>query len=308
MRPDERAPKARDARDAWEVRAARAAPLVLVASSLLFAGMAMLAKAAARRLPGPEVALVRFLIGIACVGIASRFHPLRPKNLRGLVARGAFGGAAVLCYFLSIQHLPVGLATLLNYTAPVFTALYAAAFLGERLDGGAVVALLAATAGVVLVAEGNARGALPGFGHWVLVGALGASLSGAAVAMIRLVRRTDGAWEVFGAFCIGGAIINAFPAIHGWTSPTANEWLLLTAVGLTSVAAQLGMTWGLRYVRAAPAGIISQLTPVGALALGYFLYQEQISSLAAAGAALTLSAVSFDAWRNARPQVPPENP
>lgn len=285
-----------------------AATFALVSSSLLFAVMAVLAKAASRAMPGPEVAFVRFLVGMAAVGCVALVRPLRPHNLWGLVGRASFGGAAVLCYFLAIEHLPVGLATLLNYTAPIFTAFWAAAFLGETLDSLAVLALLVATAGVVLVTEGSSRGEPVAFGHWVLVGALSAALSGAAVAMIRLVRRTDGAWEVFGSFCVGGALINAVPALHGWVRPSPADWVLLLAVGVTSVGAQMGMTWGLRYMRAAPAGMISLLTPVVALVLGFFFYREHIPPLSMAGAALTLAAVSFDAWRTARPQVPPEQP
>src|SRR5262249_4218496 len=98
------------------------ATAIMVTAALLFGVMAILAKAAAARLPGPEVAFVRFVIGLlACVVAATRLR-LRANNWRGLFWRGAFGGAAVLCYFLAIAHLPVGMATLLNYTAPVFTA------------------------------------------------------------------------------------------------------------------------------------------------------------------------------------------
>ena len=43
---------------------------------------------------------------------------MRANNKLGLLLRGAYGGAAVLFYFLGIAHLPVGIATLLNYTAP----------------------------------------------------------------------------------------------------------------------------------------------------------------------------------------------
>jgi drug/metabolite transporter (DMT)-like permease len=254
------------------------------------------------------VALVRFAVGIAAVATEGLFRPLRAHNRLGLVWRGVFGGTSVLCYFLSIQHLPVGLATLLNYTAPVFTAFWAAMFLNEKLDALAVVALLLAFCGVVLVAEGTAHGGAPAFARWVIVGAIGAMFSGAAVATIRHVRRTDGAWEVFGSFCVVGALINAPPAVSGWIRPMPFEWLLLFAVGVTSVAAQMALTWGLRYVRAAPAGVTMQLTPVATLALGYFLYGERVSTLSAVGAAITLSAVSFDAWRAARPQVPAEQP
>lgn len=280
------------------------AALILAGSSLVLAAMALLAKEAAGRLPGPEIAFVRFVVGLAACLVVASTRGLRPRNKSGLLLRGALGGSAVLCYFLAIEHLPVGLATLLNYTAPVFTALWAAAFLGERVDGKTIVALALATSGAALVS-----GASWGFGPWVLVGALSAVVSGAAVATIREVRRTDGAWEIFAAFCAGGALITGVPALRNWVPPSTREWELLGAVGLTAVVGQLGMTWSLRYLRAATAGVLQQLTPVGALALGAAVYGDRITPLSAAGAALTVAGVSYGAWQMARagPPVLPED-
>jgi drug/metabolite transporter (DMT)-like permease len=284
-----------------------AAVSVLAISSLAFSVMAVIAKAAAARLPGPEVAFVRFVFGIAACAAISLRRPMRPRNKTGLFLRGVFGGGAVLCYFLAIEHLPVGIATLLNYTAPVFTAIWAALFLGEALDAPSVGALLLATAGVVLVSLGTSGSSAAPVTEWMLVGALSAVLSGAAVAAIREVRKTDGAWETFAAFCLAGAVITGVPGIRGWVPPSPREWWLLAAVGASAVVAQMGLTWAMRYVRAAPAGIVQQLTPVGALALGWMVYGDRISALSAAGAALALTGVSWGAWHVSR-GVLPEDP
>lgn len=262
--------------------------------------MALIAKLASARLPGAQVAFVRFCIGLLACGAASLRAPLRAHNRVGLFLRGLYGGAAVLCYFVAIAHLPVGLATLLNYTAPVFTAIYAALLLGEGVRGSTLAALVVTSAGVVCVVKGQAPPGSLGFGVWPLIGMVSAVLSGAAVATIREVRRTDGSWEIFAAFCLGGALITGAPALLAWTRPTAAEWMALTAVGVTSVVAQLMMTYALRFVRAAVAGIIAQLTPVAALALGALLLGDPVAPLAAAGAALTLSGATWGAFLASR--------
>jgi drug/metabolite transporter (DMT)-like permease len=272
------------------------APLLLITAAILFAAMAVVAKRAARVLPGPEVAFVRFVIGIlACVIAATRIR-FRSRNKIGLLLRGGYGGAAVLLYFSAIAHLPVGVATLLNYTAPVFTAVYAAVFLGEAVRSATLGALVVTTLGVVLVITGMAPPGSMGFGLWQMVGVGSAMLSGAAVATIREVRKTDGSWEVFAAFCVGGALITSGPAIKGWVSPTSAEWEALVAVGLISVVAQLLMTYSLRYVRAAVAGIVAQLTPVAAITMGWLFLGERIAGLALLGAAVTLAGVSWGTW------------
>ena len=288
------------------------ATAVMTSAALLFGVMAILAKGAAERLPGPEVAFLRFVVGLLAVAGAATRIRLRARNARGLALRGAFGGAAVLGYFLAIQHLPVGTATLLNYTAPVFTALWAWIFLRERIALGTLGALAITTSGVALVIVADAPPGTLGLGLWPLVGIGSAMLSGAAVATIREVRKTDGSWEIFAAFCVVGALFTGLPTTQMWVTPDAREWAELLGVGVTSIAAQLMMTWSLRWLPAAVAGVLFQLTPVTALILGRLVFDERPASLAIVGAAVTLLGVSWGAWLAAAPArlqpVPPEEP
>ena len=278
------------------------APALLVLASLLFAVMAVVAKKVANRLPGPEVAFVRFCIGlVACVVAATRIR-LKATNKIGLFLRGGFGGSAVLLYFLAIEHLQVGVATLLNYTAPVFTAVYAVAFLGELVTPATFGALGLTTVGVGLVLKGTAPPGSLGLGLWQWVGIGSALLSGAAVATIREVRKTDGSWEIFAAFCLGGGLMTALPTAAAWIAPSAFEWVALLVIGLLSVVAQLLLTYALRFVSAAGAGIIIQLTPVAALALGWVLFEERMAGVAVVGAAITLAGVSWGAYLASTPQ------
>jgi drug/metabolite transporter (DMT)-like permease len=282
-------------------RPAAVATALMTAAALLFSVMALLAKATSARLPGTEVAFVRFGCGLGAVALAATRLRLRPQNWRGLLLRGLFGGAAVLCYFLAIEHLDVGLATLLNYTAPVFAALWAWLFLGEQIGPGTLLALVVTTTGVALVIVGRAPAGGAVFGVWTLVGVVSSVLSGAAVATIREVRKTDGAWEIFGAFCVAGALFTSVPALRQWVAPTSREWALLAAMGVTAVAAQLLMTQALRDLPAAAAGVLFQLTPVATLVLGRVLYGERARAVAIVGAAVTLAGVSWGAWLAARP-------
>ena len=284
------------------------AAVVMISSALFFATMSALTKRATARLPGAEVACVRFLVGILACALAATRIRFRANNWTGLALRGAFGGAAVLCYFSAIEHLPVGVATLLNYTAPVFTALWAALFLSEPVGRAAVGALVLTTLGVGLVIYAGAPPGTFGFGTWQLVGCAAAVLSGAAIATIREVRRTDGSWEIFASFCVVGAAITLVPTVRHYVPPTRVEWVYMVAVGILSVVAQLMMTWALRYLRAAVAGILMQLTPVAALTIGWLVFDEKIAGLAMGGAAITLIGVSWGGFIASAPEVPAEEP
>jgi drug/metabolite transporter (DMT)-like permease len=276
--------------------------VILVVAALLFACVAAFTKAATGRLPGSQIALVRALVGlIACAGVATR-RRFVAHNWWGLFLRGVLGGGAVLCYFVAIAHLPVGIATLLTYTSPVFTTLWAAIFLREAVGPRTIGALLCTTLGVALVIEGKATPGSLGFGRWELVGIASAILSGAAIATIREVRKTDGAWEIFAAFCVGSALLTLPTALGGWVTPSPREWAILAGVGIAALAAQLLMTYALRYVRASLAGVISQLTPVASLVLGWLLYDERAHGMAIIGAAVTLVGITWGAMLAATPQ------
>ncbi len=263
--------------------------------------MAYLAKLATAHLPGPQVAFMRFAVGLVSVGIAAMtFVRLRPVSWRSLVLRGLFGGLAVLLFFVAIEKLPVGTATLLNYTAPVFTAIDAWIFLGEAVSLQTFAALGLTLAGVTLVVQGGAQPGRFGFGIWELCGLASAVLSGAAVTAVRAARRTDGSWEIFGAFCLFGTMATAPFGLRGWVAPTPREWALLVAVGVIAVVAQVMFGQAMRHVRAATAGVVMQLTPVTALALGVALHKDPLGPLALAGSALTLAGVSWAAWTSAR--------
>lgn len=270
--------------------------LELVGSAVLFGLMAVATRRAAAEVAGSEVALVRFVVCVAALGAyAATGRRLRPVNWRALVLRGFFGGLAVLGYFVAISRLPVGEATLLTYTAPIATALFAALFLGERITLGTVGALALTSMGVALVVNANAPMRQMGFGRWHLVGLASALASGAAVTSIRWARRTDGSWEVFGAFSLIGALVCLPLAWAQWTWPSALGWVLLVVVGLLSVVAQLLLVSALRVTPAVIAGVVSQLVPLNAMALGALLLGERVSWGSALGTVVTLAGVLWGA-------------
>jgi drug/metabolite transporter (DMT)-like permease len=267
---------------------------MLAASASLFGFMAFTAKLASARLGGAQIAMVRFLVSLVPIfavrsyrQAAFTFH-----RIDLLFYRGFFGGLAVLCYFLAIEHIPVGVATLLNYTAPVFSGLFAAFFIGERLRLRVLLPLAAAFGGLLLVVHAHAQpGDLTGFGKWELVGAVSALLSGAAVTAIRVARRTESSWSIFASFSLFGFLACAPFGIAHWKNPTVGEWSLLVTVGVISIGAQLLMTSALRWVETVTAGVISQFAVVVSMILGAIWLNEIPNALSLLGSALTIGGV-----------------
>ena len=280
---------------------AQRASASLLVSATLFAIMAMLARLASRSIPGPQVALVRFCVGVVAVaGAWTIFRvELRPHRWRWLIARGFFGGTSVLLYFACIEHLGVGRATLLNYTSPVWSLLFGWILLKERPRQNVVPALVLTLAGVVLiVGSGGGAWRLSG---WDLVGELSAVSAGIAVTAIRAARRSgdDGTpaeshWSVFASFTSLGVVATlppVLPPFGHWVAPGAREWLLLLLVGVTGVWAQLIMTRALKHVTATAMGIIHQVTVVLTVLGGLIFFGEMLTLRSAIGSAITVIGV-----------------
>ncbi|HYH44689.1 MAG TPA: DMT family transporter [Thermoanaerobaculia bacterium] len=290
-------------------------PLVMIAvSAVCFAFMAFAAKLAAARLPGGQIAFVRFALMLAPVLLPQLARrALVVQRLDLLAYRGLFGGVAVLCYFLALAHIPVGIATLLNYSSPIFSVAFARFFLGERLDRRLALPLAAALLGLACAAVGGGDGGRPGVGDggenfagvspWVLAGFASAVLSGAALAAVRAARRTEGSWAIYGSFSLCGLLATAPFALPGWVAPTAREWLLLGVVGATSVVAQLLMTYAYRWVTNVQAGVLSQLTVVTSMLLGVVFLGDRLTPVQVLGTALALGGVVGVAWIQATPRA-----
>jgi len=280
---------------------ARRASASLLVSATLFAIMAMLARLVSRGIPGPQVALVRFCVGVVVVaGAWAIFRvELRPHRWRWLFVRGFFGGTAVLLYFACIEHLGVGRATLLNYTSPVYSLLFGWALLKERPRRHAVLALMLTSIGVVSIVDGG--GGAWRVSGWDLVAVLSAVFAGMAVTAIRAARRSgdDGTpaesyWSVFASFTLVGVVATlppVLPPFGRWVAPSAREWLLLLCVAATSVWAQLIMTRALKHVTATAMGIIHQVTVVLTVLGGLIFFGEMLTLRSAIGSAITVVGV-----------------
>ena len=279
--------------------------LLMAAAAACFALMAFAAKLASADLSGSQVAFVRFIIMLLPVLLIPRLarKAVEFQRLDLLVYRGVFGGVAVLLYFLAIAHVPVGIATLLNYSSPIFSVAFAALFLGERVDRRLLLPLTAALAGLFFVATAGRGSSLLRFGRWELVGIGSSVLSGAALAAIRAARRTEGSWAIYGSFSLCGLLATAPFALPGFKPPVAREWLLLAIVGASSVVAQLLMTWAYRWVTNLQAGVISQLTVVISMLLGVLFLEDRLTPMQILGTLLTLAGVIGVAWLQSTPRA-----
>ena len=204
-------------------------------AAVLFALLAVLARTLAGKLPAAEVIAVRFVLSL--IFMAGWFAVLRKKPVlvhpRGLFLRGLFGGFAAASYFYTIEQLGVGPATVLNFLAPCWAAVFASYFLQEKAGPFAWVGLVVATVGgaVVTLAAGELHRP-ENFGLASALGLLSGIAGGAAMATLKKLRHDTNAGTIFTAFNLLGLVLVAPFAWNVWKPLDASLWPVLVAIAL----------------------------------------------------------------------------
>ncbi len=278
-------------------------PWTMVAGYILFGFMPGALKASYQAgWPPAHAVLIRFVIaglGIAALALATGQN-FKPVNRSGLLLRGVLGGAAVFTFFIAVQRCGSGLGTLLNYTHSLWANILGALFMRHRPSRKAWALLVLAFAGLLLISEPWALDLAPGHRSGLLIGLLSGFLGGAAVVTIKELRQTDNSLMIVSALSLGGLAFSV-PAVLitpasslPWSSPFA--WLAISSMGLLSLGGQLLFTQGFKNTPVALASTLSLLTPVMALALGSFFFQETLRPSGFWGAGLILIACLVAAW------------
>ncbi len=283
---------------------------LMLASAVGFSVMSLLVKLAAAALPTMEIVFARSVfMGVVSGGLVLRAGgSLAGHDRRRLVARGVSGATALSLLYWGLGRLPLGDAITVHYTAPVWTALLAAALLGERVRPVVLWSAAASLAGVVLVARPSAlfRGAGPPIDH-LAVAAVGAAavLSALAYTMVRALRATDAPQTIIFYLSAVG-VVGAIPFALGgaWTWPSPTGWALLAGIGIATQVGQVALTHALREMEAGAATAVGYVQVVFAFGWGVLVFDERPDALALAGALVVLASVALVAARGVGPVTP----
>ncbi len=273
----------------------------MLLSTVLFALMNVCVKQL-HRLPVLEIVLVRSVVsvGLSYWAVRRAGLPLAgPENRLLLISRGTTGALALVLYFSSLQHLPLAVAAMLQYLAPIFTALVGIWAVREPVRPAQWACFGLAFAGVVL-AQTDTTVLPPNAWRWVLVGVTAALVSGVSYNTIRRLRgREHPLVIVFWLPLVALPFGLVGTVLHGvWPTPSEWGWLLLT--GLFTQGAQVTMT------RAYQAEELSKVAPLNylgllyAIALGVFFFHERLSSTLLAGVGLVLLGIGANLVVKAR--------
>lgn len=204
-----------------------------------------------------------------------------------LFLRGIAGVIALLMMFVLIKKVPLGMAVMLQYLSPVFTAIIAVFWLKEKVSLRQWLYLSLCVGGVLLMK----RGELSLTWEMLLLGLGAAALSGLAYNCVRICKDTDHPLVCVFYFPFVGApvafLLNLF--FDEWIWPSWLDWGLVVVLGVFTQVAQVSMTKALQSDRAANVTVFKYLGVVHAFLIGWLMFGESISL----GTILSVSLILF---------------
>ena len=228
------------------------------------------------------------LLGYA-VATTDSWRPVGRNNQQAVLAGGLFLVAGNGLLFIGQQTVPSGVAAILQAMVPIATALWALAFLGERLSGVGSVGVALGFLGVALVVQPNPDSLLDGdtAGRLIILGQV-ASVSLGSVLVDRARPSMERVPMTGWAMLVGGLVLHLLSLAAGEPVPASiAEPAAVGAVaylGVFSTALAFIIYFTILHDRGAfEASLVAYLVPVVATVVGVAVLGETVGILSLVG-------------------------
>ena len=210
--------------------------------------------------------------------------------------RNLFLYSGNVAWFYGVTLIALADVASLQFTSPLFTAIIAAAFLGEKIGGHRMVAILVGFAGALIIIR---PGMIPINLGTVMILIAAFMYSCAHVVTKRLSDTESGSTVVF-YMSVTILVYSAIPAFFVWQTPDWADMPAMIGLGITGYATHYCIT---RSLAVGDASFVIAFDfmrlPFSAL-LGWLLFREMLDTWTVAGALIIFAAGYYSTMREAK--------
>jgi drug/metabolite transporter (DMT)-like permease len=274
-------------------------------SAVSFSLMALCVKYASTSISPFQIVFFRSFFGMLMVLplIRNKKVSLWGTEYFKLTLRGVSGFGALILHFYTIAKLELGIAVMLNYTAPIFTVILSIFFLKERPSFSLFFLILLSFTGVIFL---NARSGAA-WNPLVWLALLSSVFAAIAYLSIRTIKHRESPYTVIFYFTLISTVGSLF-FLKDWKWPDLGTWILISGVVVFSFFGQVWMTTALRRAPAYLVTPFSYLHPVLSFGYGWLLWGNAVTWATAAGIFLIVGSGSlisyFETRRKERIPIP----
>ena len=229
--------------------------------------------------------VIGFLMLYPMVRSEGGFAAMRTSRPLQHIGRNLVHYAAQLGWFFSLTLIPLGQVVSIEFTMPIWTAILAASFLGERMTFGKVAAIVLGVVGVIVIVRPVAGEINPG----QLIALAAAVGFGISVAMMKSLTRTEKTLTIIFWMLVIQSAAGFFPSLYVWRWPSAEAWGWMVVIAFCGTFSHYCMARAMLYADATVVLPMDFLrVPLTATA-GWLIYSERLDMLTVLGAALILT-------------------
>jgi drug/metabolite transporter (DMT)-like permease len=265
------------------------AALWMAGSIISFLVMSVAGRETTAMLDVFQVLEMRSVIGFAMllplVYLSGGFAAMRSQRPLQHLGRNLAHFVGQFAWLYALTLIPLAQLISIEFTTPIWTAILAVTFLGEKLTRPRVTAILLGLVGIVVIVRPGLTNVQTG--HLVVLAA--AVFFGISLVMVKSLTRTDNVVRIIFWMLIIQSAIGLMPAIYVWENPAAELWPWILLIAFTGASSHYCLARALAHADATLVSPIDFLrVPLSAL-IGWLLYKEQIDVWTAAGAILILA-------------------
>ncbi|HYW62432.1 MAG TPA: DMT family transporter [Bradyrhizobium sp.] len=201
------------------------------------------------------------------------------------IARNLIHYAAQLGWFFALTLIPLGQVVAIEFTMPIWTALLAASFLGERINLAKTLAIALGLIGVAVIVRPSTSGVDPG----QLIALAAAVGFGTSIAMMKSLTRTETTLRIIFWMLVIQSAAGLLPSLYSWHWPSAWVWGWLVVVAFCGTFSHYCMARAMLYADATVVVPMDFLRVPLTAAAGWLLYAERLDAFTVLGAALILT-------------------
>lgn len=259
--------------------------------------IAVAGREAARELSVFQIMLMRSVLGMAMlwplVRAAGGLAAMRTERLPQHIARHGVHYAAQYGWFVALTLIPLAQLVAIEFTMPIWSAVLAVVFLGERMDGRKWLAVVLGLVGVAVIVRPSA-GTVDVGQLIALACALGFAVS---VVLVKSLTRTDAAIAVSFWMLVVQSAIGLVPALLVWHWPTATVWGWVLVVAFCGTYSHYCFARAMQHADATVVVPMDFLrVPLTAL-VGWLVYSEQVDLWTGLGLGLILAGNALNLLR-----------
>ncbi len=267
-------------------------------SVTLFACCNAVAKYLVMRFPVGEMLFVRSAVALLLI-----LPLLRRADLAAMrrtrpelhLLRSLCSGVEVGCYYWAITLLPLADASTIYLAGPIYITALSVFFLSEQVGWRRWAAVLVGFAGVIVAVRPSGAGLSLHAG----VALFGSLLYAISQVVTRGLRGTPTSLLVATQMA-ALLVLSAGTSLWGWTAPNGWEGAMMVLIGVLAMVAYFCANRGLQLAPASVVAPFQYASIIGAVALGYGIFDEIPSASTLAGAAIIVGAGCFILAREKR--------